>query len=1032
MTSMIKGYVSEEDSRGPLEGVWVSSYGMEGGNDSTTDASGYYEFWIFQGDFHFMTEYPGYYEYHEDISVGFEETIWRNISLREAPPETSLIRGYVTGNDTRGPIEGASVDVNMNDYHKHNETDGTGYYELQVPAGYFEFNVHMEGYRHHYQELDVGENETLWVNVTLEPKPPETAFLRGYISSEDSRGPIENAAVGIWGDGDGNQTFTDQDGYYEMFASPGEYIFYVHAEGYGEYYEQMNIGDFEDIWRNISLMMENAMIMGYIMDDSRAPLEDARIELDNHDAGMHYTAWTDETGYYERSLVSGDWYVEVNMDGYFQYREEITIHDYEEYWFNATLEPATIVHVWGTVTENGTGDPIADEEVNFWADEFEEQSFTDDMGNYEVWIAADLWYEVHMRVDGYQRVEEDVYVSGDMQYNILLEPVPPTDVLVRGYVESYEARGPIEAMVGTMSMLFDTDNGTMSDESGYYELGAWSGLGIIMGMAEDHYSYFMVINFTGPEMWYNITLYPVVESESMVSGWITDPEGEPVEEASVVFANYMTGIPIGDDGEGTPYLTITDDEGYYEMMVPNGDWYLIVNTQDDQGSGAVEEVTVSADSTFNVTLPEIPSDSEMMVEFMDWDTIEFANRMAFGMDSSTFVTRIQIDFLMGNRDGMVDEDEAELFNDFLFSMQGDEGDEFDEENTTDNFSVDDIIYDFLLDGFIQELTDIEGTVTSRDPVHMQMIGYLESQSDIPEAFEHTIKVNMSYDQKEGNAETLTVTLPAGFIFESIEASDNISVEGLGARTFILAYIGEPMEDEWEWVTIVSMVPNILPTVDAGEDQEVVVNTLVEFEANAADTDGTIVTYEWDFDTDGAFSADHTSTTADANFTYTTPGNYTVTVRVTDDRGGIRTDTLTMTVLPEYIPVPNLQIDSLDLSDLDPEVDDVVEITVTLKNTGDADALGIKVRVFIDDVLKDLLDVPDIAPNATITVSYNWTVDEGKHTIRINMTYTGGGDETERSITIKGESEGFIPGFELMIVVIAFAAVALFVSWRRKY
>lgn len=73
-------------------------------------------------------------------------------------------------------------------------------------------------------------------------------------------------------------------------------------------------------------------------------------------------------------------------------------------------------------------------------------------------------------------------------------------------------------------------------------------------------------------------------------------------------------------------------------------------------------------------------------------------------------------------------------------------------------------------------------------------------------------------------------------------------------------------------------------------------------SGSSDPDGTIVLYEWDFDGDGVY--DHsTATPSTVSYTYTTPGTYTVTLRVTDNDGltDTATDTKTITqigVIPE--------------------------------------------------------------------------------------------------------------------------------------
>jgi PKD repeat protein len=68
---------------------------------------------------------------------------------------------------------------------------------------------------------------------------------------------------------------------------------------------------------------------------------------------------------------------------------------------------------------------------------------------------------------------------------------------------------------------------------------------------------------------------------------------------------------------------------------------------------------------------------------------------------------------------------------------------------------------------------------------------------------------------------------------------------------------------------------------------------VDFSAIVSD-DGTIVLYEWDFNGDGTFDASSTST-PNAQFTYTDDGLFQAAIRVTDDDGFTTTDTVTISV-----------------------------------------------------------------------------------------------------------------------------------------
>ncbi|MHC4955364.1 MAG: PKD domain-containing protein [Planctomycetota bacterium] len=69
-------------------------------------------------------------------------------------------------------------------------------------------------------------------------------------------------------------------------------------------------------------------------------------------------------------------------------------------------------------------------------------------------------------------------------------------------------------------------------------------------------------------------------------------------------------------------------------------------------------------------------------------------------------------------------------------------------------------------------------------------------------------------------------------------------------------------------------------------------------AESQDSDGTIVSYEWDVDGDGLY--DYWTTSSAIQHTYGASGTYEATVRVTDDRGA--TDTASVTVTAQA-PAP---------------------------------------------------------------------------------------------------------------------------------
>lgn len=59
--------------------------------------------------------------------------------------------------------------------------------------------------------------------------------------------------------------------------------------------------------------------------------------------------------------------------------------------------------------------------------------------------------------------------------------------------------------------------------------------------------------------------------------------------------------------------------------------------------------------------------------------------------------------------------------------------------------------------------------------------------------------------------------------------------------------------------------------------------------------GRIASYEWDLDANGFYDTDATAAGGYASYHYVKPGDYTVTLRVTDERGNTATDTILITV-----------------------------------------------------------------------------------------------------------------------------------------
>ena len=101
-----------------------------------------------------------------------------------------------------------------------------------------------------------------------------------------------------------------------------------------------------------------------------------------------------------------------------------------------------------------------------------------------------------------------------------------------------------------------------------------------------------------------------------------------------------------------------------------------------------------------------------------------------------------------------------------------------------------------------------------------------------------------------------------------------------------------------------------PIVNAGNDFSVKVNEIASFNGSAVDPDGIhsinnkikdITKYEWDFNGDGVFDWS-SNESAETNYIYTTPGNYTATLKATDRKGAVGLDSINVEVLPSDAPI----------------------------------------------------------------------------------------------------------------------------------
>jgi hypothetical protein len=277
--------------------------------------------------------------------------------------ETSVLCGYIQDASTNVSIENALVSVsgriNQNEYYENQTTtDSMGYYQMNTPAIRLRVTVSADGYCNGQMgQIQMYENETRWVNISLYERPSETAIVCGYIIDKDTTNPLDFALVNLTWEGNEqqyyqNQTTTTSTGFYQMNVAAGTIRLQIEREGYfSRYLQDLTISDAQILWVNVSLTprpVESAIICGYITDhETGEPLNNVRIDFEwiDFETNLSYgkETQTNDSGFYTINIAPGETYMNLRAMGYDYY--DPYRHDGIENqtkWLNCSLTPSII------------------------------------------------------------------------------------------------------------------------------------------------------------------------------------------------------------------------------------------------------------------------------------------------------------------------------------------------------------------------------------------------------------------------------------------------------------------------------------------------------------------------------------------------------------------------------------------------------------------------------------------------------------------------------------------------------------------
>ena len=221
-------------------------------------------------------------------------------------------------------------------------------------------------------------------------------------------------------------------------------------------------------------------------------------------------------------------------------------------------------------------------------------------------------------------------------------------------------------------------------------------------------------------------------------------------------------------------------------------------------------------------------------------------------------------------------------------------------------------YRVLLTIVGDQIGDVDNT--DKDEMIVTVVSAPEAKFTIPKVV--ALNADVQFDGSESSSEASEI------VSWKWDFGDESSAEGAKAthayntpgKYSVILTVAADMEEERKSTSLRRfIIVNSEPIADAGKDQLVGVNQLTVLNASGSkDTDGAIVSYDWDFG-DG-----QTGSGIEVHHRFKISGKYTVTLKIMDDTDvGNNSDTDTVLVTVNDAPTP--VIDVADWADAGAEV-----------------------------------------------------------------------------------------------------------------
>ncbi len=338
----------------------------------------------------------------------------------------------------------------------------------------------------------------------------------------------------------------------------------------------------------------DCVVKGFVKDEDGIGIPDAGIWYNN--GGGNGTK-ADETGYYSLGVTAGSIWIWAEANGFLQNGTEIYIMDGETKWVNLILSrrPPELCTLKGYVKNSTTGIGLGSVRVSVNNDELGYHNGTDtyptgyfEMKTIDGMLRMDCWKDNYE----YVCVYVEMFDNQTTWQNVSLKYRSENSV-VKGFVKEFKTNASVpNAWINIDNRHGWWGDGKETNETGYYEVNTIADHLWMNVNADGYYSNETDFEIAEYETkWLNITMYPVLEENAKIKGFISETGG------SSIWAD-VKAYGYGDwEKENWTY-----DDGYYEMDVIPANLTLFVTSNQHASNKTLFSVNANETLWLNVSL----------------------------------------------------------------------------------------------------------------------------------------------------------------------------------------------------------------------------------------------------------------------------------------------------------------------------------------------------------------------------------------------------------------------------------------------